>query len=294
MDMNWLMDFDCLARTLSFTRASTERNITQSAFSRRIKSLEAWIGLPLLNRDTYPVQLTDAGAQFLPVARETIARLNEVRQSIRDADRRDRRFVRFSSLHTISANFLAKRLENMQVSNPNLRTTVLSDSLSTCCDLLTAGAVDILLCYYHAQVSPLIDETIFTRKDVAQDRLMPVALSEAVETKEWSLAHETGMPLPYLAYDPSTFLGMVVEHTIGRRRLNAEIIYIDGLVETIKRRVLAGSGFAWLPETAIAAELDAGELVVIGPKDWCAPLTISALSNLDTLDPIGHDIWGRM
>ncbi|MGB7318893.1 MAG: LysR family transcriptional regulator, partial [Planktotalea sp.] len=66
MDLNWLGDFECLARTLNFTRAATERNITQSAFSRRIKALESWVGAPLINRAHYPVQLTDAGAQFLP------------------------------------------------------------------------------------------------------------------------------------------------------------------------------------------------------------------------------------
>ena len=50
MDLNWLRDFECLARTLNFTRAAEDRNITQSAFSRRIKALESWVGAPLINR----------------------------------------------------------------------------------------------------------------------------------------------------------------------------------------------------------------------------------------------------
>ena len=44
MDINWLIDFVCLGRTLNFSRAAEERNVTQSAFSRRIKSLESWVG----------------------------------------------------------------------------------------------------------------------------------------------------------------------------------------------------------------------------------------------------------
>ncbi len=52
MDLNWLRDFECLGRTLNFTRAAEERNITQSAFSRRIKALESWVGLPLVDRAT--------------------------------------------------------------------------------------------------------------------------------------------------------------------------------------------------------------------------------------------------
>jgi DNA-binding transcriptional LysR family regulator len=75
LDLKWLGDFECLARTLNFTRAATERNITQSAFSRRIKALESWVGAPLINRAQYPVQLTDAGAQFLPVALAAVSHL---------------------------------------------------------------------------------------------------------------------------------------------------------------------------------------------------------------------------
>jgi DNA-binding transcriptional LysR family regulator len=104
LDLNWLRDFECLARTLNFTRAANERNITQSAFSRRIKALESWVGAPLINRAQYPVQLTEAGTQFLPVALGAVSQLTEQRQMIRDADRGGRRFLRFSALHTISRN----------------------------------------------------------------------------------------------------------------------------------------------------------------------------------------------
>ena len=141
MDMNWLRDFECLARTLNFTRASNERNITQSAFSRRIKALENWVGLP----------------------------------SIRDADRGDSRFIRISVLHTIAVNFLATRIGSLEQQMPDLRIRVVSDSLSTCCELLVEGAVDILLCYYHHSVSPMIDEAAFARRDLLTDRLIPVA-----------------------------------------------------------------------------------------------------------------------
>ena len=294
MDLNWLRDFECLARTLNFTRASDERNITQSAFSRRIKALESWVGLPLVNRATYPVQLTEAGKQFLPVAQAAISQLSESRQSLRDADRGDSRFIRFSVLHTIAVNFLAARIEELQKQIPDLRTRVLSDSLSTCCDLLVEGAVDILLCYYHHSVSPMIDETAFERKDLLKDRLIPVAAVEPVRTMGWDLSRQDGPPIPYLAYDRSSFLGMVVENTVDRKPQNTETIYVDSLVETIKRRLMTGSGFSWMPETAIAEELDQGVLVPVGDDAWCATLTISAFSNPASLDQIAYQLWQRL
>ena len=214
------------------------------------------MGAPLINRAQYPVQLTEAGTQFLPVALGAVTQLTEQRQMIRDADRGGRRFLRFSALHTISMNYLALRIDSLQEEMPDLHTRVVSDSLSTCCELLVEGAVDIMLCYYHQSVSPRIDEAAFERKDVMTDWLVPVAASAAVRAHGWDLGDPAAPPIPFLAYEPSTFLGMVVGSALEGKSLNAETIYIDGLVETIKRRVLKGSGFAWVPQTAVAAELE--------------------------------------
>ena len=291
MDLNWLRDFECLARTLNFTRAAEERNITQSAFSRRIKGLESWVGLPLVNRATYPIQLTEAGRQFLPVALASVSQLSESRQTIRDAEGGDSRFVRFSVLHTISVNYLAGRIESLQHDIPDLRTRVVSDSLSACCDLLIEGAVDIMLCYYHPSVSPRIDEAAFVRKNLLSERLIPVAAAAPARERGWDLSNLNGAPIPHLAYEHSSFLGMVVESTVGQKPMNTETIYVDGLVETIKRRLLKGSGFAWMPETAIAAEMADGVLVPIGDKTWSAPLTIAALANPATFNPQVMALW---
>jgi DNA-binding transcriptional LysR family regulator len=294
LDLNWLNDFECLARTLNFTRAANERNISQSAFSKRIKALESWVGAPLINRAQYPVQLTEAGTQFLPAALAAVSHLAEQRQEIRDADRGGRRFLRFSALHAISTNFLAFRLDTLQGEIPDLHTRVVSDSLSTCCELLVEGAVDIMLCYYHQSVSPSIDETAFTRKDLLIDWLFPVAASAPALSQGWDLGNASNPPIPYLAYEPSTFLGMVVGRTLEGKTLNAETIYVDGLVETIKRRVLKGSGFAWMPQTAVAEELADGRLVQIGDETWATRLTITALANPTSFDPVAQEVWDKL
>ena len=291
VDLNWLHDFECLARTLNFTRAAEERNITQSAFSRRIKALESWVGFPLVNRATYPIQITDAGRKFLPVALGAISQLAETREAIRDSEGGDNRFVRISVLHTISVNYLATRIESMQNIIPELRTRVLSDSLSSCCELLIEGAVDIMLCYDHASVSPRIDDAVFTRKNLLMERLVPVATCERVQNDGWDLSATKERAIPYLAYEQSSFLGMVVENTVGQKPMNVEAIYIDALVETIKRRLLQGSGFAWMPETAIATELADGTLVPIGDDTWCARLTISAFANPSSIAPQAQKFW---
>lgn len=64
-DLSELAAFDAVARHRSFRRASEERGVTASAISHAVSSLEARVGIRLLNRTTRSVSLTDAGAMLL-------------------------------------------------------------------------------------------------------------------------------------------------------------------------------------------------------------------------------------
>ena len=82
MEAKWLEDFLSVARTGSFSLSAAERHITQSAFSRRIKSLEQWVGVALIDRSSYPTRLTVAGQRFQAAAREATVSLLNTRQEL--------------------------------------------------------------------------------------------------------------------------------------------------------------------------------------------------------------------
>lgn len=83
MELYWLQDFLALVRTRNFSRAATERHVTQSAFSRRIQALEDWAGVPLFDRSAHPVELALAGQQLLPIAVTSVELLLDFRASMR-------------------------------------------------------------------------------------------------------------------------------------------------------------------------------------------------------------------
>ena len=68
--LNWLRAFESAARNLSFTAAASDLNMTQSAVSQQIKSLEHHLGRTLFVRRTRSIDLTDAGLAYLPVVQE--------------------------------------------------------------------------------------------------------------------------------------------------------------------------------------------------------------------------------
>lgn len=57
MRLDWLEDILAVLDTGSFARAAEARNLTQSAFTRRIRTIEDGIGTPLFDRARKPVQL---------------------------------------------------------------------------------------------------------------------------------------------------------------------------------------------------------------------------------------------
>ena len=65
LNLNWLRTFDAAARHLSFTAASHELGLTQTAVSQHIKALETKLGQNLFIRRARGLQLTDIGQAYL-------------------------------------------------------------------------------------------------------------------------------------------------------------------------------------------------------------------------------------
>src|SRR3546814_17458980 len=59
-------------------------DLTQPAFSRRIRALEDWVGATLVNRDTHRIALTEAGQAFRVLAEEIMRRLTLGRDHVRE------------------------------------------------------------------------------------------------------------------------------------------------------------------------------------------------------------------
>ena len=291
MDVDWLHDFTCLARTLNFSRAAEERNISQSAFSRRIKSLENWLGIPLILRSTYPVQLSQEGYEFLPIAQATINTLLDTRQNMREVKFGRSAFQRIATLPAISANYLTRRIREIKRDQHDLRVRVYSDYLPNSCQLFADGTCDFLLCYRHNNGAPYFDEGTVDRKDILVERFVPVGQAEAASDGGWNLSSNSAGSIPYLSYDPASYLGTIVEQIIGPRQPNLVLQYMVAQAEALKRSALAGSGVAWLSDLVIRDELESGKLVCVGGPEWQTELCLTAFCFPDRLDRQGQLFW---
>ena len=70
MEMHQVRYFLAVARTLNFTRAADECNVTQPSLTRAIKQLEAELGGDLFRRERPAAQLTELGQRMHPLLKQ--------------------------------------------------------------------------------------------------------------------------------------------------------------------------------------------------------------------------------
>ena len=114
--LNGLRAFEAAARHLSFTRAASELNVTQTAISHQIRRLEQELGVRLFLRRNRALQLTAEARDYLPGIR---AAFNDLRLA---TDRLTRRghdnVLTVSTLASFAAKWLLPRLSDFQESHP--------------------------------------------------------------------------------------------------------------------------------------------------------------------------------
>ncbi|MDR3398180.1 MAG: LysR family transcriptional regulator [Pandoraea sp.] len=292
MELKWLEDFLAVAKTRNFSQACVARHMTQSALSRRIKALEMWYGVPLIDRSSYPVTLTQEGTAFLSLAEQIVADLYRSRREAAASREAAGRTLRFAMPHSLAVCFFPTWWRaQRQVSEP--RASVIAADLDECVELLLSGACQFVLCYCHPRIPNLLAASSFRGVRVGETTLVPVSAVDASGEPCFPLPPRDGQPVPLLAYSNESFLGRVTGTLHAELEAHFPLVlrYESALVEALKMEALLGEGVAWLPEGMIESELRAGTLAVVGDADSTAQLEIWLFaSNTSTLSGVGSEL----
>ncbi len=135
-----LRGFEAAARLLSFTRAATELNLTQSSVSRQVAALERQVGRKLFVRQTRALALTAAGAQLQSVVRQALAAIDRTVDEIRGAAGPPR--VALTTYASFASLWLVPRLAAFQRAHPEIEIRI--DASDRFVDIEAAG-VDFAL-----------------------------------------------------------------------------------------------------------------------------------------------------
>lgn len=120
MDVTELSTFAAVARSGAITAAARDLNTVQSNVTGRIKALEDEVGLPLFDRHSRGMALTDAGRRLLPYAERVVALVMEAAVAARDVEQAQGA-LRIGAMETTAAVRLPSLLAAYHRAYPQIR-----------------------------------------------------------------------------------------------------------------------------------------------------------------------------
>ena len=137
--------FYYVATTLSFSEASRQLYISQSAVSQSVKTLEKKLDKPLFVRSTKKVLLTPAGETLLAHVKPAMQMLSEGEALLSSRTELIGQ-LRIGANDTICRYFLIDYLERFHRDYPDVRIKITNSTSIGCVDLLNNGQVDFIVC----------------------------------------------------------------------------------------------------------------------------------------------------
>ena len=150
MDINYELYkvFYHVANTLSFSEASKQLFISQSAVSQSIKVLEKKLTQPLFIRSTKRVQLTPEGEILLKHIEPAMNLIRQGENQLLEANTLNGGQLRIGASDTICRYYLVPYLKEFHRRYPNVHIKVTNQTSIACAKLLESGQVDFAITNY--------------------------------------------------------------------------------------------------------------------------------------------------
>lgn len=247
--------FAACARTGSTTRAADELNLTQSAISRSLGTLEERLGVLLFHRVKQRLVLSDAGRAFRRDAERILFDLNQAAVGVM-AFGGQTEVLRLAVLPTFASRWLIPRLRDFRKIMPNVTFDIISrlEAIDFDNEPFDAAIQRSNLRPPNAELVPLMEERLVVA--IAPDLLGGKRLLTDGELSQFPLLQQTTRPSMWLDWfrdagiDPRSILrGPRFEH-----------------FDMVIGAAISGLGVALVPEVLVEPEIAAGRLIMASER----------------------------
>ena len=127
MDWDKLKIFHAVAEAGSFTSATVNLNLSQSAISRQIQALEDDLKVKLFERHARGLTLTENGEYVFKTAHEVISKLKEVETSLGDQKNKPSGKLTVATVVSFGTTWLTPRIQEFMQLNPDIEIELIFD-----------------------------------------------------------------------------------------------------------------------------------------------------------------------
>ncbi|WP_419911931.1 LysR family transcriptional regulator [Hoeflea sp.] len=293
MRIDWLDDLIALLDTGSVVEAAASRNISQSAFSRRIQALETLLDIELIDRRSKPNRPAGALRNHQEQMRQMSRQQRSLIKQMQTESRSGSSVIVVASQHAITASLgpqIVKLVSALGKAHVRLR----SANLNECEALLLTGQADFSITYRLAADNAGKRTAMTEEAFMANETLIPVYDAKTAKQMLWRF-HMGDLDL--VAYPSDVFLGNAIERHIFPRiehqcRLN--IVAETALTLAAMQMATEGLGVAWVPEALAQADLRTQRLAEFSELFGSLDMHIVAGRRSGDMEELQSSIWNAL
>ncbi len=208
IETKWLYDFLTLEACRHFSQAAKERNLSQPAFSRRIKALEAAIGVVLFDRTTTPLQLTEEGKLFHSQTRSLLQQLECNLGELNGQSLLGVPNIKIAAAHSLSLSVLPKLVHSLTAYGGEFVYHVEAIDVVQAVNTLREGKSDFIISFRDEDLM----QSPFCCLKLFESELYPVCAADAQGHPVFDI---TQPQVPLLNYTATSYMGRLVNRHLA-------------------------------------------------------------------------------
>lgn len=290
MRLEWFSDLLAIMDNDSLNRAAEKRFLSQPAFSRRIRVIEEYIGVELLDRSRKPARLKPQVLEQKRKIQQLVNGIHELMQEFQRSDNEPMNNMVIACQHAITTSIapgLIKRVSDDIDLNIRLR----SANRDECYAMLMTKQADIMLVFSSKNEPLSSQERYLDRCDLGDDNLIPVCASSELAGVEKQL--EAG-EINIVAYPSDVFFGTLIDREVFpilRENILIRKNTETALSQAVLQCALAGIGTAWVPSSLAKLELANGHLSNLSDRLPMVKLSTTAVRLNESKSAVENQFW---
>jgi DNA-binding transcriptional LysR family regulator len=257
MYIETLKVFCDLAESGSFSKAAAMNDITQSAVSQQIRSLETRFKVVLVERGRRSLALTPEGIVFLGASREILDVYNHLGERLHELRDVVAGELKIASIYSIGLHELPPVLKQFRQNFGEVEVHVEYRRSTQVYTEVLAGDVDLGLVAYPSR-RPGLQVDIFSEDDLMLICHPGHPLSSRRTLKLSELHGEK-----LIAFEPDLPTRKVIDRHLREYNVQIEHTMEFDNIETVKRAVEIESGVSIVPRNTVKQEVESGVLSAI-------------------------------
>ena len=261
MQIESLKVFCDLAETESFTKAAQINEVTQSAVSQQMSSLERQFKSLLIERSKKKFRLTREGQVLYDFSKQIIQTYSELQNKLQEIKNIISGMIRVSTIYSIGLHDLPPYIKRFLKDHPTVHVHVEYRRANQVYDDVNSNVVDLGLVAYPVKDAKL--EIISLRKDP----LVVICHPQHPFAKQKSMKLRAITDQKFVGFEPDIPTRKALDKVLKDENINVKTVMEFDNIETVKRAVEIDAGISIVPLGTIGQEISKQTLVAVTIED---------------------------